>query len=392
MRSATRLLLLAHSPRSCCILSTFFALLFITTPTLAVDWVPNPPELSANSYLLTDFHSGKVLAEKSADLRVEPASITKLMTAYVVYQSLANGLISMDDEVKISRKAGQAEGSRMFINIGSRVKVSDLLLGVVVQSGNDSSIALAEHVAGSEQIFADLMNRQAQALGLEQSQFTNSTGLPDSEHYMTAYDIAKLSQALIRDFPEYYDTYSEPKYTYNNITQANRNRLLGRGMNVDGLKTGHTSSAGFCVAVSSEQDGMRLIAVVMGSRSEEQRFKEAEELLRYGYRFYKTSLLFAADQPLTEVRVWGGVKPNLALGVSSDIYVTLPRTRNSKVRTELMVYEDITAPVKDNQLLGSAKIFFADELIRETSLEALHEVTQGNLLSRTVDGFLHLFQ
>lgn len=366
--------------------------LLITSAAAAIEWVPSAPELSARSYLLSDFHSGAVLAEKNANSKVEPASITKLMTAYVVYQSLANGLIGMDDEVKISRKAAQAEGSRMFIEMGSQVKVSDLLLGVVVQSGNDASIALAEYIAGSEQIFADLMNKQAQALGLTGSRFTNSTGLPDANHYMTAYDIAKMSRALIRDFPEYYKTYAEPEYRYNNITQVNRNRLLGRGMNVDGLKTGHTSSAGFCVVVSSLQDNMRLIAVVMGSRGDERRFKEASELLRYGYRFYKTSLLFAAEQPLTEVRVWGGATPQLALGVSSDVYVTLARTRNSKVRTELMVYDDITAPIRDKQPLGSVKIFFSDKLIKEAPLEALHEVAQGNFLSRMVDGFLHLFQ
>ena len=379
------------SPSNVNAILLFFIVLLASSPSYAVEWVPKAPALAARNYILMDFHSNKVLAEKNADQRIDPASITKLMTAYIVYQAMENGLISSDDQVKISKTAGTLGGSRMFIDVGSLVSVHALLSGVVIQSGNDASVALAEHVAGSEEVFVDLMNKKAQELGLNESYFTNSTGLSDNNHYMSSRDIAILSQVLIRDYPKHYAMYSEPDYTYNNIRQPNRNSLLWRNMDVDGLKTGYTEKAGYCVAVSSQQDDMRLIAVVMGS-GRQKRFDEASELLRYGYRFYKTSKLFDKQKTLTEVRVWGGNRRQLELGVPADIYVTLPRVKNAGVETELMIYEDIIAPVAQGQKLGSVAVSFGGKTIQQSTLVSLYPVAEGSLWARISDSVIHLFQ
>ena len=369
----------------------FFMVLFASSLSYAIEWVPQAPSMAARNYILMDFHSSKVLAEKDADQRIDPASLTKLMTAYIVYQSIENGLINIDDQVKISKKAGSLGGSKMFIEMGSMVSVYDLLAGVVIQSGNDASVALAEHVAGTEEVFAELMNKKAQQLGLSESHFINSTGLPDENHYMSARDIAILSQALIRDYPKHYAMYAELDFTYNDIRQPNRNLLLLRNMNVDGLKTGYTKKAGHCVVVSSQEDDMRLISVIMGS-GQQKRFDEASELLRYGYRFYKTSKLFDKQKALTDVRVWGGDSQQLGLGVPADIYVTLPRTKNADVKTELMVYEDIIAPIEKGQELGSVTISFNDETIEQSALISMYAIAEGNLWSRISDSVIHLFQ
>ena len=369
----------------------FIVALFASSLSHAVEWVPKAPGLTARNYVLMDFHSNKVLAEKNADQKIDPASITKLMTAYIVYQAIEDDLIGIEDQVTISKTAGRLGGSKMFIEVDSLVSVHDLLSGVVVQSGNDASVALAEHVAGSEEVFADMMNKKAQELGLSESHFTNSTGLSDDNHYMSARDIAILSQALIRDYPEHYAMYAEPDYTYNDIRQPNRNLLLWRNMNVDGLKTGYTKKAGYCVAASSQQDGMRLIAVIMGS-GRQKRFDEASQLLRYGYRFYKTSKLFDKQKALTEVRVWGGNRRQLELGVPADIYVTLPRSKNAGIKTELMIYEDIIAPVNQGQELGSVAVSFNGETIKKSTLVSLHQIAEGSLWSRISDSIIHLFQ
>ena len=372
-----------------------FTLLLIGVFTLSVssaaEWVPKAPRLAASNYMLMDFHSGEILAAKEVHQKVDPASITKLMTAYIVYEAIENGLIAIDDQVEISKKAGRMGGSKMFIEVGSLVSVHDLLSGIVVQSGNDASVALAEHVAGSEEVFADLMNRKALELGLSESHFVNSTGLSDTNHYMSTRDIAIMSQAMIRDYPEYYKMYAEADYTYNNIRQPNRNLLLWRGMNVDGLKTGYTEKAGYCISASSHQDGMRLIAVIMGSEKQ-RRFDEASELLRYGYRFYRTSKLFEKQKALTEVRVWGGNQQQLRLGVPTDIYVTLPRSKTTGVKTELMVYEDIIAPIEKGQELGSITISFDGKIIKKSTLISLYHIAEGSLWSRMSDSVIHLFQ
>ncbi len=353
--------------------------------------VPDPPALDVNGYILTDFHSGAVIAHKNADEPAVPASITKLMTAYLVYEALAEGSLSLDEEIKVSEYAWKTEGSRMFIEVGSKVRVEDLLLGMVVQSGNDASVALAEHVAGSEAAFAGLMNKKAAALGMTGSNFANATGLPMPNHRMTAHDIAVLSRALIRDFPDHYAMYSVKEFTYNNIKQHNRNRLLWRDRSVDGLKTGHTNDAGYCLAASAQRDDMRLIAVLLGSDSEKRRSTQASQLLDYGFRFFTTHQLYQAMQPMYEVRVWGGKPKQLQLGVREDFYVTVPRGTRRKLEIESQVVDGIDAPVSRMQPLGVIKVGYADRFSREEPLVALSDVPRGNIMARMVDGFLKLF-
>ncbi len=353
--------------------------------------VPAPPALNVDSYILTDFHSGVVIAAKNPDNPVGPASITKLMTAYLVYESLAEGRIRLDDEVTVSENAWRTEGSRMFIEVGSKVRVEDLLLGVVVQSGNDASVALAEHVAGSESAFVDVMNKKASELGMSSSYFINVTGLPSPRHQMSARDVALLSRALIRDFPEHYKMYAVKEFTYNNIKQYNRNRLLWRDRNVDGLKTGHTASAGYCLAASSVRGDMRLISVILGSDGERRRSEQTERLFDYGFRFFTTHRLYEAMQPMYQVRVWGGELKHLQVGVPEDFYVTVPKGGRNKIEVESHLVEEIDAPVPEMQTLGMIKISYQDRFSREEPLVALSSVPQGGIVTRLVDGFLKLF-
>ena len=360
----------------------------------ADDWAPRPPDSSARGYLLMDYHSGAILAEHNAGEAFEPASITKLMTAYVTYQALADKRVAPDDTVVVSEAAWRAPGSRMFIEVGQSVALSDLIAGVVIQSGNDASIALAEHVAGSEQTFVDMMNETADALGMDGSNFVNTSGLPASGHYMTAYDVARLSQALIRDFPEHYALYSERSFTYAGITQHNRNKLLWRGgsLGVDGLKTGHTQGAGYCLAASARQEDMRLIAVVLGSDGDARRFRQTAELLRYGFRFYQTTRLFERGQTLARARVWGGKDEYADLILTKDFYATWPRVSGTRIKTELTVRENVEAPVARHQELGTARAFFGDRPLGEAPLVAATTVAEGGLFTRIGDGFMRLFE
>ena len=273
-------------------------------PEAAARPVPAAPQVAANSYILSDFNSGRILVEHNSDMRVEPASITKLMTAYVVFRELEEGNITLQETVPVSEKAWRTGGSRMFIEPDMQVKVEDLMRGMIIQSGNDASVALAEHIAGSEEAFASLMNHYAEQLGMTGTNFMNSTGLPDPDHYTTARDINALSAATVRDFPDYYTWYSEKEFTFNNIRQHNRNTLLWRDPAIDGLKTGHTEAAGYCLAASAMRDGMRLISSVMGSSSESARASESQTLLNYGFRFFETVQLYQAGQELTRARIW----------------------------------------------------------------------------------------
>src|SRR5690554_127605 len=301
--------------------------------------VPTPaaPQLGAPSYILVDFHSGQELAGKNADERMEPASLTKLMTVYAVLHELNAGRLSLDDQVTVSEKAWRAEGSRMFIEVGTKVSVEKLLRGVIIQSGNDASIALAEHIAGSEGTFAQLMNQYAQTLGMTGTHFMNATGLPHPEHFSTARDLAKLAAAIIREFPEHYSLYSEKQFTYNGITQYNRNKLLWRDPSVDGLKTGHTQSAGYGLITSAQRENMRLISVVMGTKGEDDRAQQSQALLNYGFRFFETHRLYAAGTALAEPRVWKGVTEYLPLGLSRDLYVTIPRNQYEQLDASMSV-------------------------------------------------------
>jgi len=353
--------------------------------SVAADLVASAPKLKASSYILQDFYSGQVLVQHNADKRIEPASITKLMTAYVIYHELANGSISEDQSVRISEKAWKAVGSRMFVEVGTSVLVKDLLKGIIIQSGNDASIAMAEFVAGSEEAFVVLMNQYAQRLGMKNTHFVNSTGLPHEAHYTTASDLVRLSYALINDFPDHYALYAEKTFRYNNITQYNRNKLLWQSKYVDGMKTGHTESAGYCLVSSALKDGMRLISIVMGTGSEDSRVQESYKLLTYGFRFYKTYKLYDAGQKLQSSPVWLGDQEEVVMGLTEPLFVTIPRGQYDSLAANSVTFPVIKAPVVDGQVLGNVNVLLNDESIVKRPLVALGPVGSGSIWSRAQD-------
>ncbi len=356
--------------------------------------VPNAPELSSRGYVLMDYHTGKVLVERDADKRLNPASLTKLMTAYVAGQEVNAGNISLDDQVVISRNAWAKnfpDSSKMFIEVNTSVSLSDLYRGLVVQSGNDASVAIAEHVAGSEAGFVSLMNSWASQLGLTNSSFTNPHGLDSEGLYSTPHDIAKLGQAIIRDLPDIYPTYSETSFTYNGITQYNRNGLLrDRSMNVDGMKTGYTSGAGYSLATSATNGDMRLIAVVMGAKSQSVRESESKQLLSYGFRFYDTLMPTAAGTDIANARVWMGQKDELKVGVNRDVYLTLPKGDVNKLKAEVEYSGDLLAPIAQDQVVGKVLYKVDGKVVKETELVALEPVEEGGIFKRIMDWFKRL--
>lgn len=354
--------------------------------------IPAAPSVNAKSYLLIDHHSGHILTEKNSTERIEPASLTKLMTAYVVMHEIEQGSIKMEDEVTISEKAWRMKGSRMFIEVNSKVSVKELMLGMIIQSGNDASVALAEHTAGSEDSFAAMMNQHAARLGMKDTHFVNSTGWPDKEHYTTVSDLAILSRALIEEFPEHYALYKIKKFSYNNIPQFNRNRLLWVDERVDGIKTGHTDSAGYCLISSALKNNMRLIAVVVGTRSERARESASRTLLNFGFRFFETFKLHAANAPLTDMRVWKGDKEVVSLGLANSLYITTPRGKRNKIKANMNVDATIIAPIEKGQAYGMVEVKLGDEVIAERPLVALDDVAEGGLWRRTVDNIKLLFQ
>ncbi|VAW93873.1 D-alanyl-D-alanine carboxypeptidase [hydrothermal vent metagenome] len=354
--------------------------------------IPTAPTINARAYALLDFNSGHFLAQKNISERVEPASLTKMMTAYVVMHEIENGGIKLDDETVVSEKAWRMKGSRMFIKVDTKVTIKELLLGMIIQSGNDASVALAEHTAGSEDSFATLMNKYAEQLGMKNSNFVNSTGWPNKEHYTTVEDLAILSRALINDFPEHYALYKIKNYTYNNIPQFNRNRLLWVDDRVDGIKTGHTESAGYCLISSALKNDMRLIAIVVGTKSERARETASRKLLNYGFRFFETFKLHAANAPLTDMRIWKGEKESVPLGLTKTLYITTPRGKRNKIKAHMKVDATIVAPVTKGQPYGKVEVKLGDELIAERSLVALEDVNEGGFWRRTVDNIKLLFQ
>jgi D-alanyl-D-alanine carboxypeptidase (penicillin-binding protein 5/6) len=357
-------------------------------PLQAAVPIPAPPEVAASGYILVDFHSGKVLAERGADQRLEPASLTKIMTAYTVFRELNEGNVHLEDNVLISEKAWRTEGSRMFIEVGKRVKVEDLLKGMIIQSGNDACVALAEHIAGSEATFAELMNSHASRLGMTHTHFVNSTGLPHEDHYTTPADIAKAASATIREFPEYYHWYQDKSFIFNNIEQHNRNKLLWRDESVDGMKTGHTEAAGYCLVASALREGMRLVSVVMGTDGEEARAKASQSLLNYGFRFYETHQLYAAGEVLNRARIWKGEREKLPLGLAQDLNVTIPRHQYQKLEAQLEVAPKIMAPVSQGQVLGQVHVTFEGESVLSVDLIALKGVADGNFWQQIKDSAL----
>jgi D-alanyl-D-alanine carboxypeptidase (penicillin-binding protein 5/6) len=362
---------------------TLLLALFFISNAQAV--VPEAPEINASGYLLMEMHSGKVLVEKNADQRLEPASLTKIMTAHIVFEEIAKGKLKLSDMVHISEKAWKTEGSRMFVKVNSDVSVEDLLRGLIIQSGNDSAVALAEHIAGSEDAFAGLMNAHAAQLGMTSTNFVNSTGLPHPDHYTTPSDIVKVTAATIRDYPDFYPMYAEKQFTYNEIKQYNRNNLLWRNNAVDGVKTGHTEAAGFCLVSSAKYDQMRLIAVVMGTESAKARIKESQALLAFGSRFYETHRLYEAGQKLTENRVWFGDQKILALGIGEDVYVTIPRRDYDNLKPTLEVKAKLEAPINKGDSLGTVTVMLGNDVVTTRPLVALAQVEKGSLWRRFLD-------
>ncbi len=356
--------------------------------------LPAPPDVRAEVYLLVDFQSGAVLAEKNASQRAEPASITKVMTAYVIFREIANGKIALTDEVTISENAWRKSmgTSRTFLEPRTRVPVETLLQGMIIQSGNDASIALAEHIAGTEDTFASMMNAYAAELGMTDTHFTNSTGLPGPEHYTTARDLAILAAALIREFPDFYRWYSTPEFTYNNITQPNRNRLLSRDDSADGIKTGWTESAEYCLLSSAIRDERRLISVVLKSPSERQRTIASEALINYGFRFYETHLLYAAGEAIETARVWKGQSETVGLGLEEDLFVTLPRGRYPELQAYLDVRPQLMAPLPAGKPVGQITVSLDDTTIEERDLYPLATVPEGSLWQQLADSVMLWFE
>jgi len=354
---------------------------------------PPPPNLSAKSWLLMDYATGQILAEGNVDERVEPASITKVMTAYVVSAELAAGKIKMDDQVFISENAWRGggagtDGSTSFLAVNSRASLKDLLYGMIIQSGNDAAIALAEHIAGSEQTFAELMNQYAAKLGMNATHYVNASGLPDPNHYSTARDIAQLARATIHDYPEEYKIYAIKEFEWNGITQHNRNSLLWRDPSVDGIKTGHTKEAGFCLTTSAKRGDQRLIAGVMGVASEKQRADDNQSLLNYGFRFFETHKLYDANKALATPELWKGAQNTLALGLAEDVLVTLPRGRYNDLKATLQMPSRLIAPYAKGQNVGSVKVALDGKVLVERPLVTLAEAPEAGFWGRLSDGIM----
>ena len=383
------------NPFKKCTLFLFFSLLFINfqvsaeSPELST---PSVPTIDAAAYILQDYHTGKVLAENNADAKLAPASLTKIMTVYVVFTELSNGHLHLEDMVTISEKAWKTSGSRMFVELGNQIKIEDLLKGVIIQSGNDASVALAEHVGGNEETFAEMMNQHAIRLGMANSHFKNSDGLPVEDHYTTARDLAILTTALIKEFPDYYRWFSQKEFTFNKITQQNRNKLLSRDESVDGVKTGFTDDAGYCLVASALREDMRLISVVMGAKSANARANENQTLLNYGFRFYESHRLYQGKTALNEARVWKGASKTISLGLAEDIYVTIPRRQYKDLKAVINVDKKITAPVADGAKLGSVKVTLKDEVVINKDLVALKAVDQGNIFQRLSDSVMMMME
>lgn len=360
-------------------------LIHFTTWAQQLDAIPEAPQVAASSYILLDFHSGHVLASDNPHLQVEPASITKMMTAYVVFSEIKSGNLSLDDMVTISEKAWRTGGSKMFIEVDKQVKVEDLIRGMIIQSGNDACVALAEHIAGSEEVFASMMNQHAKKLGMNDSTFKNATGLPADGHLVSAFDVAILGKALIAEFPDLYHFYSEKEFTFNKIKQHNRNTLLYRDPTVDGFKTGHTEAAGYCLATSAMRNGMRLINVVMGTSSEKARADESQKLLNYGFRFYETHKLYNQGDERIKAEIWKGVDEEISLGLAEDLFITIPKGSYEKLDANVDLPNVITAPVQQGTQLGTLNLLLDGETIMKKPLVALQTAEAAGWWTRSMD-------
>ncbi len=370
----------------------FFLAMSPNITAIAVTIVPSAPQIKARSYLVMDYATGAYLVEHHIEQRVEPASLTKMMTVYVVASEMAEGNLSLSDMVLVSEKAWRMGGSRMFIEVNKKVSVADLLKGVIIQSGNDASVALAEYVAGSEAVFADMMNQYALKLGMENTHFVNSSGLPDEEHYTTARDLSILARRLIKDHPAIYGMHAIKAFTFNDIKQTNRNSLLWKDDSVDGIKTGHTQSAGYCLVVSARRDGMRLISVVMGADGVKARTRATQTLLNYAYRFFERKQLYSAGEMITTDKVWKGDKETVAIGLAADLLVTIPRGQYQNIKPVVEMKNNLIAPIDQGQELGHLRLILGDDVIAASPLVALDAVSAGHFFNRMMDEIKLLFE
>ena len=361
----------------------------------AQSMVPKAPKLNLDSYILLEANTNTVIAEFNSENQISPASMTKVMSGYVIADQIASGAISLDDKVLVSEKAWKTGGSKMFIEAGKRVSVRDLLSGIVIQSGNDATVAMAEYVAGSEEGFVDFMNAYASELGLSNTLFQNAVGWTDPNHFSSVNDLAQLTKALIANFPDHYATYKEKEFTFSDIRQLNRNKLLWRDDSVDGVKTGHTESAGYCLISSAKRNDMRLIAVVAGSPSENERLISSQRLLEYGFRFFATQKLISKDSEITTAKVWGGKMDEVALGTKEDILLTLPRSDFKNIKANYNFKNNIQAPISNGDVIGDIEFISDDRVVLSAPLVAIESVEAkgffGRIWARIVFWILSLF-
>lgn len=372
-------------------------IIFFLTATLvnaqqALEIIPAPPQLAAKSYVLMDAATGQILINNDGDERLPPASLTKLMTAYLATLEMKKGQVRPADLVTISEKAWKTGGSKMFVEVGKQVSLGDLLHGIIIQSGNDASVAVSEYLAGSEDVFAELMNKTAAQLGMKNSHFMNATGLPDPNHFSSAHDMAILARAIIYEDPAHYAIYSQKEFLWNKIKQPNRNLLLWRDSTVDGLKTGHTEEAGYCMVASAKRNNLRLIAVLFGTSSEKARAEETQKLLTYGFRFYENRTLYKKGVEVKKIRVWKGTNNEVSTGFAEDLSITLLKNQFNNIQLQVSAAKELMAPVVAGQVLGKVAVKVGDKIVYSTDLVALQTVEQGSFLSRIWDSIVLFFK
>ena len=375
--------------------NTFFNFLLVSMVLLSTQVfsapIPKAPNPDVSSYILVDYDSGMVIAAKNPDLILPPASITKIMTSYLAFTELENKTLDLKDEVLISKNAWKTGGSKMFIEVGKKVRIDELLHGIITSSGNDASVAMAEHISGNEETFAIYMNQMAESLGMTNTNYANSTGLPDEELYTTAKDVALLSRALIKNFPKEYKLYSQKEYVFNKIKQYSRNKLLYLDDSVDGIKTGFTQKAGYCLATSAKRGSRRLISVVLGAKSPNQRTKVSKSLLEYGFRFYETHKIFSSNEELIQARVFNGDKNNISLGVIDDTYISVPRRQIKNIKKKFVIDRNLSAPVNQNEAVGYMVIELEGKTINTYKLFAMESIKEGSLYRKTLDSIYRYF-
>ena len=375
--------------------NTFFNFLLASMVLLSTQVfsapIPKAPNPDVGSYILIDYDSGMVIAAKNPDLVLPPASITKIMTSYLAFMELENKTLDLQDEVLVSKNAWKTGGSKMFIEVGKKIKIDDLLHGIITSSGNDASVAMAEHISGNEETFAIYMNQMADSLGMTNTNYANSTGLPDEDLYTTARDVSLLSRALIKDFPKEYKLYSQREYVFNKIKQYSRNKLLYLDDSVDGIKTGFTRKAGYCLAASAKRGSRRLISVVLGAKSSDQRTKASKALLEYGFRFYETHKIFSSNQELIQARVFNGDKNNISLGVIDDTYISVPRRQIKNIKKKFVIDQNLSAPVNQNEAVGYMIIELEGKVVTTYKLFAMESIKEGSLYRQTLDSIYRYF-